>query len=94
MESEEIMPKKPAVNEVARMLEEIGKIPICSDCDVLRGANIFAQKYYGSKGEKLFQNNLDRILTTHVDLGCQPCPVDEVMKLFRKNRLAAIAAMF
>lgn len=88
------MPGKPVAREVARMLAEIGKIPICSDCDVLRGANIFAQKRFGAESEALFQNNLENILTTHVDLGCRPCPVDEVMKLFRKNRLAAIAAMF
>ena len=88
------MSKKPAPEEVARMLAEIGKIPICADCDVLRGANIFAQKHFGPKTDSLFQKNLNHILTTHVDLGCKPCPVDEVMRLFRKNRLAAIAAMF
>ncbi len=87
------MPGKPSAEKVAEMLAEIQKMPICEDCDVLRGANLFAAKQFGQKKATLFDKNLDSIMTTHVDLGCNPCPVDEIMKLFRKNRLAAIAAI-
>jgi len=87
------VPGKPSAEKVAEMLAEIQKMPICDDCDVLRGANLFVAKQFGQKKAALFDKNLDSIMTTHVDLGCNPCPVDEIMKLFRKNRLAAIAAI-
>ena len=76
------------------MLAEIQKLPVCEDCEVLRGANLFASKRYGQKNYHLFDKNLKAIMTTHVDLGCKPCPVDDVMKSFRKDRLAAVAALF
>lgn len=84
---------KPAAEEVAARLAEIQQIPTCEDCEVLRGANLYAIKYFGKKKASLFEGNLTGILTTHVDLDCQECPVDKVMKLFRKDRFAAIAAM-
>ena len=88
------MKKKPTAEEVAEKLAGIQKIPVCEDCDVLRGANICAAKHFGRGKAVVFDQNLRGMLTTHVDLGCQPCHVDRVMKLLSKDRLAAIAAMF
>lgn len=88
------MSKKPSAEEVAVRLAEIHQIPICEGCDVLRGANICAARYFGHKKAAPFNDNLKKMLTTHVDLGCKPCPVDEVLKPLRKDRFAAIAAMF
>ncbi|MCP4567388.1 MAG: hypothetical protein GY841_07400 [FCB group bacterium] len=87
------MLRKLTAQQAATRLAEIHKIPICEDCDVLRGANIYARKRYGMKYAGLFENNLKSIITTHVDLGCQPCPVDELMHSFRRDRLASLAAM-
>lgn len=88
------MSKRLTARDVASRLAEVQRIPVCEDCEVLRGANLFAVKHFGPKGAALFQDNLTRIVTTHVDLGCKSCPVDQVMKLLSKDRLAAIAAMF
>ena len=86
--------RKPSAAEVAQRLSEIQCIPLCEDCELLRGANLLAQKHFGKKHEMLFAANLAGILTTHVDLNCADCPVDQVMKSLRKDRFAAIAAMF
>jgi hypothetical protein len=86
--------KKPSAQKLATNLAEIQKIPVCEDCEVLRGANLYAAKYYGSKEAALFENNLLQIMTTHVDLGCKVCPVDDIMKMLRKDRSTAIAAMY
>jgi len=86
--------KKPTAEEFANLLAEIQNIPVCEECDVLRGANLCAIKHFGPKKSALFQQNLRTMLTTHVDLGCEPCPVDKLMKKLRKDRFAAIAAMF
>ena len=88
------MSRNLSAREAAAGLAEIQTIPNCEDCDVLRGANLFARKRYGPGNTALFDNNLNVIITKHVDLGCKPCPVEELMKSFRKDRLAAIAAMF
>ena len=88
------MGKKPSAEAVARRLAEIHRMPVCEDCEVLRGANLYAQKHFGAKYAPLFAKNLSRIVTTHVDLGCKACPIDDVMKSLRKDRFAAIAAMF
>ena len=87
------MRRKPTAEEVAEKLAGIQKMPVCEDCDVLRGANVCAARYFGKQKAMLFQKNLGDILTTHVDLGCQPCHADQVMKLMQKDRLAAIAAI-
>jgi hypothetical protein len=50
-------------------------------------------KHFGKEHEMLFRKNLSNMLTTHVDLGCQPCHADKVMKLLNKDRLAAVAAI-
>jgi hypothetical protein len=84
---------KPKAIEIAKRLEEIHQNLICEGCEVLRGANLFAVKHFGKKKSGLFDENLSKILTTHVDLGCSDCPVEEVMKLLSKDRLAAVAAM-
>jgi hypothetical protein len=86
--------RKPLAEKVAAQLAEIHRMPVCEDCEVLRGANLYAQKHFGSKYAPLFKENLSRIITTHVDLGCKSCPIDDVMKSLRKDRFAAIAAMF
>jgi len=88
------MGKKSAPEKVAAALAEIHRIPVCEDCEVLRGANLYAKKHFPTKFAELFDRNLSDIVTTHVDLGCKACPVDDVMKLLRKDRFAAIAAMF
>jgi hypothetical protein len=86
--------RKPIAEKVAAQLAEIHRMPVCEDCEVLRGANLYAKKRFGHKYAAMFDENLSRIITTHVDLGCKDCPVDDVMKSLRKDRLAAIAAMF
>jgi len=86
--------RQPSAVQMAARLAEIHKIPVCEDCEVLRGANLYGIKHFGPKHTPAFQENLSEIITTHVDLGCKDCPVDAVMKLLRKDRLAAIAAMF
>ncbi len=86
--------KKPTASDIAGQLAEIAEIPICEGCDVLRGANLCARKHFGKQSEKLFDDNLSKILTTHVDLGCKHCPVDKLMRKIRKDRFSAIAAMF
>jgi hypothetical protein len=88
------MMKKLSAEEFAAKLAEIQKLSVCEDCDVLRGANLCAIKHYGSGKGGLFQKNLTELLTTHVDLGCNPCPVDRLMKSLSKDRLAAVAAIF
>jgi hypothetical protein len=88
------MGRKPTPEKVAAALAEIHRIPVCEDCEVLRGANLYAKKHFPKKHSHLFDRNLSAILTTHVDLGCKACPVDDVMKLLRRDRFAAIAAMF
>lgn len=88
------MGRKPLAEKVAGQLAEIHRMPVCEDCEVLRGANLYAQKHFGRKYVPLFEENLSRIITTHVDLGCKSCPIDDVMKSLRKDRFAAIAAMF
>lgn len=88
------MGRKPTAEKLAAKLAEIHKIPVCEDCEVLRGANLYAIKHYGSGKAPIFEKNLSDIVTTHVDLGCKSCPVDDVMKLLRTDRFAAIAAMF
>ncbi len=88
------MGTKPTPGKVAAALAEIHRIPVCEDCEVIRGANLCAKKYFARKYSGLFDRNLSEILTTHVDLGCKSCPVDDVMKLLRKDRFAAVAAMF
>jgi hypothetical protein len=88
-----VMGKKPSAQKMAVELNEIQKIPVCEDCEVLRGANIFAIKYFGKSKASSFEENLSRIMTTHVDLGCKACPVDDVLKSIRKDRFAAVAAM-
>jgi len=80
------MGRKPSARKMAEILAEIKRVPVCEDCEVLRGANLYAKKHYGTVGADLF--------TTHVDLGCKACPVDDIMKLLRKDRFAAIAALF
>ncbi len=88
------MGRKPIAEKVAARLAEIHRMPVCEDCEVLRGANLYAQKHFGHKHAALFDQNLSCIITTHVDLGCKDCPIDAVMKSLRKDRFAAIAAMF
>ena len=88
------MRRRPTAETVAAELAEIQKIPVCEDCEVLRGANLFARKHFGPKKGVLFNANLSSIITAHVELGCKQCPVDDVMKKLRKDRYAAIAAMF
>ncbi len=88
------MGRKPIAEKVAARLAEIHRMPVCEDCEVLRGANLYAKKHFAQKYASLFDANLSRILTTHVDLGCKTCPIDDVMKSLRKDRFAAIAAMF
>jgi len=85
--------RKPSPKKLAAKLAEIQKIPVCEDCEVLRGANLYGIKKFGPSYAPLFEDNLNRIMTTHVDLGCKTCPVDDVMKSLRKDRFAAIAAM-
>jgi len=86
--------KKPSAQKVAEKLAEIQKVPVCEDCEVLRGANICAMKHFGTTRAVLFEKNLSAIVTTHVDLGCKACPVDDIMKLLRKDRFSAVAALF
>ena len=88
------MGRKPSAEKMAERLADIHKIPVCEDCEVLRGANLFAIKHFGPGKAARFERNLSDIITTHVDLGCKACPVDDFMKLLRKDRLAAVAAMF
>lgn len=88
------MGRKPTAEKVAEQLAEIHRMPVCEDCEVLRGANLYAKKHFGHKHASRFEENLSRIITAHVDLGCKTCPVEEVMKSLRKDRFAAIAAMF
>ena len=88
------MGKRPSARKLAASLAEIQKMPVCEDCEVLRGANLYAKKHFGAAGAGLFEKNLSDIMTTHVDLGCKACPVDDIMKLLRKDRFAAIAALF
>lgn len=88
------MGRKPSARKMAEILAEIKRVPVCEDCEVLRGANLYAKKHYGTVGADLFDQNLSDIVTTHVDLGCKACPVDDIMKLLRKDRFAAIAALF
>lgn len=88
------MGKKPTAQAMAAKLAEVQRMPVCEDCEVLRGANLYAIKHFGQKKAAPFKENLSRIITTHVDLGCKSCPVDDAMKLVRKDRFAAIAAMF
>jgi len=88
------MGRKPSAERMAARLADIYRMPVCEDCEVLRGANLYAIKHYGKEHGALFQKNLSLIITTHVDLGCKKCPVDSAMKLLRKDRMAAIAAMF
>lgn len=85
---------KPSARKLAVRLAEIQNIPVCEECETLRGANLFARKYFGDKKAHHFEENLSHIITTHVDLGCKACPVDDVLKLIRRDRFAAIAAMF
>lgn len=94
MEAEFDVRKKPNAEQFAAALAQLQKTPVCEDCDVLRGANLCAIKHFGEKAAPLFRKNLAGILTTHVDLGCSPCAVDELMKSLSKDRFAAIAAMF
>ncbi len=86
--------KKLSAEQFAARLAEIQKLSVCEDCDVLRGANLCAMKHFGESKTFFFQKNLSELLTTHVDLGCHPCPVDQLMKTVRKDRFAAVAAMF
>lgn len=86
--------RRVSARNLAAKLAEINKIPVCEDCEVLRGANLYGIKHFGPKRAGLFEENLSQILTTHVDLGCKVCPVDDIMKLLSKDRLAAVAAMF
>ena len=88
------MGKRPSARKTAESLADIQKMPVCEDCEVLRGANLFARKYFGSKRAGMFEDNLSKIMTTHVALGCVACPVDDIMKLFSKDRVAATMAMF
>lgn len=88
------MGRKVSAQHMAEQLAEIYKIPVCEDCEVLRGANLFAIKHYGPGHAAMFDDNLKQIVTTHVDLGCKSCPVEDLMKMLRKDRLTAIAAMF
>jgi hypothetical protein len=88
------MGKKPSARKTAESLADIQKVPVCEDCEVLRGANLYALKFFGSKKAGIFEENLSKIMTTHVDLGCISCPVDDIMKLFSKDRVAATMAMF
>lgn len=83
-----------SAEEFAARLAEIQKLSVCEDCDVLRGANLCAMKYFGSGKSGLFQKNLIDLMTTHVDLGCDPCPVDRLMKALSKDRFSAVAAIF
>lgn len=87
------MGRKRTAEEIAARLAEVQKIPICEDCDVLRGGYLCAMRHFGKEYEILFRKNLGNMLTTHVDLGCQPCHADKVMKLLNKDRLAAVAAI-
>ncbi len=87
------MVRKFTATEAAAKLAEIQNMPVCEECDVVREANMHARKNYGRENAGLFDANLKSILTTHVDLGCKPCPVDGLMKSFRKKRIAAMAAM-
>jgi hypothetical protein len=88
------MGKNVSAPQMAEQLAGIHKIPVCEDCEVLRGANLFAIKHFGPGHAALFETNLRQIVTTHVDLGCKSCPVEDLMKMLRKDRLTAIAAMF
>lgn len=85
---------KPAAREVARRLADIRRMPNCEDCEVLRGANLCALKHFSDRHAPMFKKNLASIITTHVNLECRECPVDDVMKMLKKDRLAAVAAMF
>ncbi len=86
--------KKPKAEKLAGLLAQNLKVPVCEDCDILRAANLAAIDYYGPKKSELFENNLSGMITTHVDLGCHPCPVEDILKMIKKDRLAAIAALF
>ncbi|MCK5125155.1 MAG: hypothetical protein KAR42_02770 [candidate division Zixibacteria bacterium] len=86
--------KMPSAIDIAENLAQIQRIPNCEDCELLRGANLLAAKVFGKKHTELFNRNLAGIITTHVDLNCKECPVDEIVKKIRKDRLAAIAALF
>lgn len=86
--------KRPKAKKLAELLAENLKVPVCEDCDILRAANLAAIDYYGPKKSELFENNLSGMITTHVDLGCRPCPVEDILKMIKKDRMAAIAAMF
>lgn len=88
------MLKKMSAEEFAAKLAEIQKLSVCEDCDVLRGANLCAMEHFGTGKRGLFQRNLADLLTTHVDLGCNPCPVDRLMKTLSKDRFSAVAAIF
>ena len=86
--------KLPSAADVAHNLAQIQRIPNCEDCELLRGANLLAAQVFGKKHTELFDRNLAGIMTTHVDLNCKNCPVDDIVKKIRKDRLAAIAALF
>ena len=88
------MSNKPKAKKLAGLLAENLKVPVCEDCDVLRAANLAAIDFYGPKKTQLFEKNLSGMITTHVDLGCKPCPVEDILKMIKKDRLAAIAALF
>lgn len=85
--------RKPAAKEIAAMLANVRKVPNCEDCDVLRGANLLAREQYSRKYASLFDENLSSIITTHVNLNCEECPVDDILKRFRRDRSAAVAAL-
>ncbi|MEZ5358543.1 MAG: hypothetical protein R3F48_06890 [Candidatus Zixiibacteriota bacterium] len=85
---------KTSAGEIAESLRVIGRVPNCEDCELLRGANLLAKSYFGDKHANLFDKNIASIITTHVDLNCRECPVEQVMKKLKKDRFAAIAAMF
>lgn len=85
---------KTSASEIAESLRVIGRVPNCEDCELLLGANLLAKQYFGKKHADLFEKNISAIITTHVDLNCKECPVEQVMKKLKKDRFAAIAAMF
>jgi len=49
MESEGKVGRKPTAEKVAEQLAEIHRMPVCEDCEVLRGANLYAKKHFGHK---------------------------------------------
>ncbi len=85
---------KPKANDIASTLSGLNRIPNCEDCELLLGANMLARRFFGKKYSALFDKNIASILTTHVDLNCVNCPVEQVMKKLKKDRLAAVAAIF